>query len=210
MTGLLRRVRRRRAQGDRGAALVEAALITPVFALLLFGIIEYGLTFRDYLTVANASRDGARAASAFGDDTYADYNVLQVIKQSTKGFRPNEIQRVIIFDAGGVGGSVLNSSHPAYPCLNAAQGITNICNVYVAADLSRPRSDFGCQTGRNLDRYWCPAALNGQDGREVRASVGPDYIGVYVQTRHNFITGIFGSGLNLNDELVMRIEPQEL
>lgn len=210
MTGLLRRVRRRRAQGDRGAALVEAALITPVFALLLFGIIEYGLTFRDYLTVANASRDGARAASAFGDDTYADYNVLQVIKQSTKGFRPNEIQRVIIFDAGGVGGSVLNSAHPANACLNATQGITNVCNVYVAADLARPRSEFGCQTGRNLDRFWCPAALNGQDGREVRASVGPDYIGVYVQTRHNFITGMFGSGLNLNDELVMRIEPQEL
>ena len=46
----------------------------------------------------------------------------------------------------------------------------------------------------SLDRYWCPAALNGQDGREAQASVGPDYIGVYVQTRHNFITGLFGPG----------------
>lgn len=204
MTGLLGRARRRRARGDRGAALVEAALITPVFALLLFGILEFGLTFRDYLTVANASRDGARAASAFGDDTYADYNVLQVIKQSTKGFRPNEIQRVIIFDAGGVGGSV---STVAQSCLNGSQ--LNLCNVYTAADMSRPRSDFGCKPS-SPDRYWCPAALNSQEGREVRASVGPDYVGVYVVTRHNFITGMFGSGLNLNDELVMRIEPQEL
>ena len=210
MIGILRRARRRRAQGDRGAALVEAALITPVFALLLFGIIEFGLTFRDYLTVANASRDGTRAASAFGDDTYADYNVLQVIRQSTKGFRPNEIRRVIIFDAGGVGGSVLSPSHPAYACLNASTGINNVCNVYGASALSLPKSSFGCRSDMSLDRYWCPAALNGQDGRETRASVGPDYIGVYVQTRHNFITGLFGPGLNLEDELVMRIEPQDL
>ncbi|HMQ24628.1 MAG TPA: pilus assembly protein [Acidimicrobiales bacterium] len=211
MTTLLRNARRRRrAQGDRGAALVEVALITPVFALLLFGIIEFGLTFRDYLTVANASRDGARAASALGDDTYADYNTLQVIRQATKGFRPNEIQRVIIFNAGSVGGSVLNTSHPAHACLNATVGITNVCNVYDAADLQLPKSSFGCKTGQSLDRYWCPSALNGQDGREVRASIGPDYVGVYVQSRHDFITGMFGPGLNLEDELVMRIEPQEL
>lgn len=210
MAAALRRARRRRARGDRGAALVEVALITPVFVLLVFGILEFGLTFRDYLTVANASRDGARAASAFGDDQYADYNILQVIRQSTKGFRPNEIQRVIIFDAGSVGGSALTTTHPANACLTATTGITNVCNVYTAASLSLPKSNFGCRTDYNLDRYWCPAALNGQDGREVRASVGPDYIGVYVQTRHNFITGLFGPGLNLDDELVMRIEPQEL
>lgn len=210
MSTLLRNARRRRrAQGDRGAALVEVALITPVFALLLFGIIEFGLTFRDYLTVANASRDGARAASALGDDTYADYNTLQVIRQATKGFRPNEIRRVIIFDAGGVGGSVLNPSHPAHQCLNATSGVTNVCNVYTAAAFSLPKSSFGCKTS-SLDRYWCPSPLNGQDGREVRASIGPDYVGVYVQTRHDFITGMFGPGLDLEDELVMRIEPQEL
>lgn len=200
----------RRARGSRGAALVEAAFITPVFALLIFGILEFGLAFRDYLTVANASRDGARAASAFGDDQYADYNVIQVIRQATKGFKPNEIRRLIIFDAGAVGGSVLNPSHPAHECLTATVGSLNRCNVYDAADLKLPKSAFGCQPGQNLDRYWCPAALNGQNGREVRASGPPDYIGVYVQTRHEFITGLFGPGINLEDELVMRIEPQDL
>ncbi len=200
----------RRARGSRGAALVEAAFVTPIFAVLIFGILEFGLAFRDYLTVANASRDGARAASAFGDDQYADYNVIQVIRQATKGFQPNEIRRLIIFDAGAVGGSVLTASHPAHDCLTATVGIPNICNVYDAADLKLPKSSFGCQTGQNLDRYWCPAALNGQDGREIRASGPPDYVGVYVQTRHEFVTGLFGSSINLEDELVMRIEPQDL
>ncbi len=183
--------------------------MTPVFALLIFGILEFGLAFRDYLTVANASRDGARAASAFGDDQYADYNVIQVVRQATKGFKPNEIQRLIIFDAGGVGGSVLNPSHPAHACLTASVGIANVCNVYDAEDLRRPKSAFGCLSTESLDRYWCPAALNGQNGREVRASGPPDYVGVYVQSRHNFATGLFGPGMDLTDELVMRIEPQD-
>lgn len=201
---------RRRARGkDRGAALVEAAIITPIFALLIFGILEFGMAFRDYLTVANVSRDSARAASAYGDDLYADYNIIQVVKQASKGFRPNEIQRLIVFNAGSVNGSITNTSHPANACLAATVGINNVCNVYDSADLALDKSHFGCKTTETLDKYWCPAALNGQDGREIRASGPPDYIGIYVMARHNFITGLFGPGMNITDEIIMRIEPQD-
>ena len=197
------RLRRRRQAGDRGAALVEAAFITPVFALLIFGILEFGLTFRDYLTVANVSRDSARGASAFGDGLYTDYNVIQIAKQSSKGFRPNEIRRLVIFDAGSVNGSILNSSHPAHGCLTAGNGIAGVCNVYRSSDLYRPKSDFGCRTDLALDRFWCPTT------REVRASGPPDYVGVYILARHDFITGLFGPGMDLSDEIIMRIEPQD-
>ena len=196
-------MRSRRARGERGAALVEAAFITPVFALLLFGILEFGLTFRDYLTVANVSRDSARGGSAYGDALYADYNIIQVARQSSKGFRPNEIRRLIIFDAGSVNGSIRNTSSPANACLTSTTGIAGVCNVYRAADLLRPKTDFGCKSTQNLDRFWCPTI------REVSASGPPDYIGVYVQARHDFVTGLFGPGVDLKDEIVMRIEPQD-
>ena len=197
------RIRRRRRQGDRGAALVEAAFITPVFALLIFGMVEFGLTFRDYLTVANVSRDSARAASAYGDGLYADYNVIQIALQSSKGFRPNEIQRLVIFDAGSVSGNILDAAHPAHACLTATEGIDGVCNVYDNADLLLAKSSFGCKATENLDRYWCP------NTRETSASGPPDYVGVYVRARHDFITGLFGPGMNLTDVLVMRIEPQD-
>ncbi len=193
------RMRSRRARGERGAALVEAAFITPVFALLLFGILEFGLTFRDYLTVANVSRDSARGGSAYGDGLYADYNIIQVAKQSSKGFRPNEIRRLIVFNAGSVNGSIYSTGSPAHACLTAAQGIPNVCNVYTSSDLNRPKSDFGCKAGKNLDRFWCPTS------REVSASGPPDYIGVYVHARHDFVTGLFGPGVDLKDEIIMRI-----
>lgn len=46
MTGLrLRGIRR--ARPDSGVALIEAALILPFLALLVFGMIEAGFAFRD-------------------------------------------------------------------------------------------------------------------------------------------------------------------
>ena len=46
------------------ALVVEAAIVTPVVMVLLFGMIELGFVFKDYLAVAGAVRAGVRTASA--------------------------------------------------------------------------------------------------------------------------------------------------
>ncbi len=48
---------------QRGAALVEFALVSGLLMLLLFGIIEMGLIFSDQATLAQAAREAARSAS---------------------------------------------------------------------------------------------------------------------------------------------------
>ncbi len=48
---------------------VEAALVTPLLITLLFGIIEFGLIFKDLLLIHQAAREGARVA-AVGASTY--------------------------------------------------------------------------------------------------------------------------------------------
>ena len=45
---------------DRGAELVEYALIAPVLMLILLGIAEFGLFFQAFEVVNNAAREGAR------------------------------------------------------------------------------------------------------------------------------------------------------
>lgn len=45
-----------------GATIVEMAIITPVFLLLLLGLIEFGLMFFTTLTMQYAVREGARYA----------------------------------------------------------------------------------------------------------------------------------------------------
>src|SRR5262249_32458978 len=54
----LKKVIRRRA----GTSMVEFALVLPLLALLLFGIIQWGFIFGAYITVRNAASVGAREA----------------------------------------------------------------------------------------------------------------------------------------------------
>lgn len=52
----------KRGDRRRGAVLVEFALVLPVMALLLFGIVEFGIAFNDYQSVRQGVREGARQA----------------------------------------------------------------------------------------------------------------------------------------------------
>jgi len=47
---------------QHGAAAVEFALLLPFLAVLVFGIIEFGLLLYNQQVITNASREGARAA----------------------------------------------------------------------------------------------------------------------------------------------------
>jgi Flp pilus assembly protein TadG len=60
--GLFRRYR-------RAAAVVEFAVVAPVFLLLVFGMIEYGRMVMVYQVITNASREGARTAVLDGATT---------------------------------------------------------------------------------------------------------------------------------------------
>lgn len=51
---------RRRWKSESGAELVEFALTFPILLLVVLGIIEFGLMFREYEIITNAAREGAR------------------------------------------------------------------------------------------------------------------------------------------------------
>ncbi len=67
---------RQRAVGDRGAALVEFALVMPVLVLILFGIVEFGMAMNDFQSVRQAVRDGARqgVVADYGSTTSCGLN----------------------------------------------------------------------------------------------------------------------------------------
>jgi Flp pilus assembly protein TadG len=45
---------------QKGAAMVEFALVLPLLLLIVFGIIEFGIIFFNQQVITNASREGAR------------------------------------------------------------------------------------------------------------------------------------------------------
>jgi len=50
--------------GQKGAAVVEFAIILPLLVTLVFGIIDVGLLLYNKQVITNASREGARAGIA--------------------------------------------------------------------------------------------------------------------------------------------------
>ena len=56
----LRRSRRSRAASERGAEIIELALVTPLFLLLIAAMFDFGFLFRNWEVVTNAAREGAR------------------------------------------------------------------------------------------------------------------------------------------------------
>jgi hypothetical protein len=60
--------RLRRAGGEKGQALVEFAMVTPLFLLIFAGMSDFALLFKSYQTSLNAAREGARIAVLQGYD----------------------------------------------------------------------------------------------------------------------------------------------
>jgi Flp pilus assembly protein TadG len=50
-------------KSEKGQAVTEFALVLPILAVLLFGIIQFGIAFKDYLSLTDAVRAGARKAA---------------------------------------------------------------------------------------------------------------------------------------------------
>ena len=48
-------------RNNKGQALVEFAIVLPILLLLVMGIFQFGMMLNSYLTIENASREGARA-----------------------------------------------------------------------------------------------------------------------------------------------------
>jgi len=200
------------AKGSResGSVLVEFALVAPLLFLVLFGIIEFGLVFKDSLTLTNMTRAGTRIGAEVGNasDPDADYQILSAIEAASSPLT-NQIQGVIIFKA-----SATSSALPPGCSLDSPGGVAGECNVYTPGQLqdvyptwqqqqAQDPTSFECQP--NWDSQWCPSARvvsqSGNDGS------GPDYLGVYISVHETSVTGWFHA-MTLDDAAVMRLEPQ--
>jgi Flp pilus assembly protein TadG len=62
----MRNPRPRALATERGATAVEFALLAPLFIMLLFGIISFGLVFAQQLGLSNGARQGARTGVVSG------------------------------------------------------------------------------------------------------------------------------------------------
>jgi Flp pilus assembly protein TadG len=58
----------KRHGNERGASVVEAAVVTPLLLFILLGAIDLGRAYFTYLTIIDAAREGARYGAAHYED----------------------------------------------------------------------------------------------------------------------------------------------
>jgi Flp pilus assembly protein TadG len=77
---------RRSLRREEGASLVEFAIIAPILFLILFGLIDFGFIYNDFLSVRQGVRDGARqgAVANFGTNSTCSNFLGNVSSLQTK------------------------------------------------------------------------------------------------------------------------------
>lgn len=71
--------------------MTEFALVLPILAVLLFGIIQFGIVFNNYVTLTDAARAGARkgAVGRFASNPVGD--VQTAVKSSAGGLNQSQL-----------------------------------------------------------------------------------------------------------------------
>ena len=101
-----RSVSRRLRRTDRGQSLAEFAIVVPIFLILVFGIVDFSMALRAWLTVTNASREGARVL-------VLGQSCSQVTAQSqnvAKGLSPSVTVTITPSTCTGVSGDTMSVS----------------------------------------------------------------------------------------------------
>ena len=62
-----------RLKGDDGSLIAELALVSPLLVMLLIGIFEFGMGWREVTNNSNATRSAARSVTNVGSGRSADW-----------------------------------------------------------------------------------------------------------------------------------------
>jgi hypothetical protein len=124
---------------------VEAAISYGLLFLCLFAVVEFGMAFKDWLSVSHATREAARAGATFGDNPSSDILVLDGIEDTllVQGLRSGD--QVRVFRAN-----------------NPSPSASQVYSYSLRRAILRSQSRMGHpQGGRKL----LPRAVRGCDGR---------------------------------------------
>lgn len=72
--------------------MAEFALVLPVLVLLLFGIVQFGVTFNHYVTLTDAVRAGARKAAVSRHDPDPVGVTVDAVKTAATDLKEADLQ----------------------------------------------------------------------------------------------------------------------
>lgn len=187
---------------ERGAVLLELALVLPFVALVLIGTFEISQIYISSNQVGGAVHQAARMGASAGSRVEADRDILITLRAALPAEELANVDRVVVYRA-----ATQDTSVPAgcvKPSGSTSEVGTTACNSYTGATLrattSTSMTGFGGDPTAK-DRYWPPSS------RLDALALPPDYLGVWVRTTHDSTMGVGYDGVTISRSAVLRIQP---
>lgn len=87
--------RRNITRNERGQTMVEFALVVPILCVVLFGILQFGALYNDYVTLTDASRVGARKAAVSKYEVSPEAAAEAAARSSATGLDPAKLDVLV-------------------------------------------------------------------------------------------------------------------
>lgn len=169
---------------EKGAAIVEFAIIVPLILTLIVAIMDFGEAWVKSSSVQSSVRSASIVGFDLGTSYRHDYDVLRAVLLELESQGIQGIESITIFNAD-------NNSKviPGCETTNNFSGIPGECNVYgrdffpSVIDGTALKQFIPGNCGASPHAAWCP---------ETRNSSGEKWtVGVQVRINEKSLTGFF-------------------
>jgi len=168
---------------DRGAVIVESAIVITVLLVLFFGVLEFGMLLRSQHALAEATPTGARAASSLPRTDGYHTAAAEAVAASLQASIPSDaVLDLVIYKADPVTGS----------------SNFNGCGSCYRFEWNRTTQQFDPITGQ---------AWNFDDQKACGEVGTTHFVGVFVTGEYDFVITFWSDNVTLSDKPVMRLEP---
>lgn len=176
---------------DRGAVVLELALLLPIAVVLIVVVFDIGSGFGSARSSAATARAAARVAAQELGSPQADY---QAVRAVSTGFTESgdNVDFVVVYKPTPALGAALPAG-----CAPPSVGVAGVCNVYnkIQIESADPTLFDDGDCAGSIDTAWCPSTRSADD----------EWVGVAVFGSHERLLGLTSASLGLsnNDDIAM-------
>lgn len=178
---------RKRAAREDGASAVEFALLLPLFAMLVFGMISAGFAFQSWLSVTHGSQESARFAATLGLQAGGGSANAWLATVATRAFDASNLGTTTQATPGSVVCVAIFAPSNKFP-----ETVTTVRRAVYTADAA------GAVTSAFTTGQTCPGM--------VGAGANVDYVQVSVSTPADFNYIIGSATIDVRGKSTNRFE----
>ena len=140
---ILKLFRRSRVHGERGQSLAELALVLPIFLILVFAIVDFGMGFHAWITVTNSAREGARVGAVRADSA----TIEDRVRDTSSSLDQAKLSVAVTNAQGDPGESVIVDVDYSYDLITPLAGMV----AFVSGDTIGPTLNFSSSADMRLE-----------------------------------------------------------